>query len=476
MIPSKLAYLLYGAILGLHLPYLVIFCTAVGLTNSQAGFISGLRYGSAALAGPMWGYLADYTGRRKLIMAAISIGSAFPIFAMPWIARSIHPNPNMNCTFLQETNFTTPVTCNEVEREKQVTILFYVILAITMFGSVFVMSMPGYVDSIVIHVAKTGKKEAGFGAQRIFGSIGFTIANFLGGVAADAYNYPGISHYTAVFLMYLPSCLLLIPVGCYLVGQASWEVDKDEVEANTVSDEDEMGIGKKVLMLFKRFDVSFFMATVFISGLGNSLFLSFSYSLVEHMHVTKTQQSLIVSAGSVSELAVFPLTSMIIKKIGTAPCITLGIFSYLIRFLSMSYAKVFWVAAMTNLLHCIGFALSWAAMMEHTHKIATPQISGTLFNIMCGMFYNFSAFFANMLGGVLFDKVGGKMLFRYVAALCGIWTVFLLIFYGWQHVQNKKVYISENSMQYNASQGNTGVTGVENPVRVKDDEAPGEKL
>ena len=178
MIPSKMAYFLYGAILGLNQPYLVVFCTEVGLSKTLAGYISGARYLSAALTGPLWGYLADYTGRRKLIMIIISIGSAFPIFGMPWIAKSIHPNPGItNCTTEALYN-STLVQCSEIARQKKE--LFYVLLLVTVIGSVFLMNMPGYVDSIVIHVVKTNPTKASYGLQRIYGSLGFTVANLIG--------------------------------------------------------------------------------------------------------------------------------------------------------------------------------------------------------------------------------------------------------------------------------------------------------
>ena len=490
MIPSKVAYTLYGGILGLHMPFLNIFFMAVGLTASQAGFISGIRFASAAVAGPMWGMLADYTGRRKIIMAAISLGSAFPIFAMPWIAKTIHPNVNYTCTNVTSSFGITHEAC-EAKMHKEITTLFYVFLAITVFGSIFVMSMPGYVDSIVILVVKSGVKNTSYGAQRIFGSIGFTAANFIGGFVADHYNHPGITHYTGVFLMYLPSCLLLIPVGCYLVGQANWETKKEgeEPEKATHSKKEivtwENSITRKVFLLIKRFDVSFFATTVFISGLANSLFLSFSFILVrQYMHVSKTKMTFVVATGSMSELLIFPISSFIIKKIGTAPCITLGIFSYFIRFLTMSYANEFWMVVVLQLLHGIGFALSWAAMMEHTHQLVSKEISGTVFNIMCAVFYSFSALVANMIGGVLYDEVGGKELFRYVSGVCGIWTIFMSLYYGAIFFRNKHPHKFDKTVRYKSSQEenvkNKGVvsfdSGFANPLGVMEDESPEVRL
>lgn len=497
MIPAKIAYVLYGAILGLHLPYVVEFFKVVGLTTSQAGFISGIRYASSALAGPVWGIIVDYTGRRKLIMTIIAFGSAFPLFFMPWIARAIHPKVTHVCTNVTSAgngtllSATLDACTDAAARHKEVETMFFVFLVITVIGSMFVMCMPGYVDSVVINVVKSTPKETSYGAQRIFGSIGFTVANILGGVATDSYSSPTLTNYTAVFWMYLPCCLLLIPAGCYLVTQANFDAESAaagkpaaEVEQAKppVSHDIESGGGTwknslvmKVLRLMVKCDVIIFFLTVFMSGLGNSVYMGLSYTLVrEEMHVTNTQKTFVVSTGSFSELAIFPFALRIIKKVGAMPCITLGIFSYFLRFLAVSYATEFWMAVVIQLLHGIGFALSWAAMMEYTHQIAPIEISGTIFNMMCGIFYSWSALVGNMVGGKMYDSVGGRMMFRYCALLYAAWTLVMILYYGGKFLKRKHDSKFENTIRYQAGSDDKNnkddVVGIENPLDVVTDE------
>ena len=136
-----------------------------------------------------------------------------------------------------------------------------------------------------MNVVKTGPTESSYGAQRIFGSLGFSLASFVSGVCADHFEVVGMrwkhfhynkfsvlmwwifsvdqrfwyeiqlcdfnifstfviqlilgqryyetytiqffcSRYTAVFLLYLPCTVLLIPFGVYLVGQTRWNDTK----------------------------------------------------------------------------------------------------------------------------------------------------------------------------------------------------------------------------------------------------------
>ena len=464
MLPAKCACILFGGILGLHVPFLNIFLTSVGLSASQAGFISGIRYIASLLSGPLWGILADYTGRRKLIMVFICIGSAFPIFTMPWIANVIYPLVN-NGTCVSQRNTTNntslTLTDKECEEERHVKLetLFYIFLAIVVFGSMFVIPISGYVDAIVINVIKTDENNASYGAQRNFASLGFGVFIFVGGWAADKYNYSGMSQYTAVFYMYVLLCLLLIPVGCYLVEQET-EGGENAVRDNLITTTHteqinrgtrsrENSISRKVLLLFKKLDVVFFMITVFISGLANSLFLNFSLLLVQDtMNVSKTEMTLITVTGTLSHLLIFPIASKLIKKLGgTSPSIIIGTFSYFIRFLSMSYVSSFWIIVLLQMLHGIGFALSWAAMMEYTHKISPKDIVVTMFGILSGIFFSLSAIVSNMVGGVVYETYSGRILFRWGAVICGVWTGLMIIYYGKKYMKYRRLTIQREMLR-----------------------------
>ena len=491
MLPAKLAYILYGGILGLHIPFLNIFLTSVGLSASQAGFISGIRYVASLLSGPLWGILVDYTGRRKLIMVFICIGSAFPMFTMPWIANAIYPLMN-NDTCVSQRNTTNNITLTitnkecEEERHDKLKTLFYVLLVIVVIGSMFVISMPGYVDAIVINIVKTDGNESSYGAQRIFGSLGFSMFSFLGGWIADEYNYPGMSQYTAVFYIYVPLCLLLIPVGCYLVEQGKKGEGKrvrDNIDTTTHTEQIDRGtnswensISRKVLLLFKKFDVAFFMITVFINGLANSVFFSFSLLLVQDtMNVSKTEMTLITATGALSEILIFPIASRLIKKLGgTSPCIIIGIFSFFIRFLSMSYVSTFWIIVLLQMLHGIGFALTWAAMMEYTHKISPKDIVVTMVGILSGTFFSLSAIVSNMVGGIVYETYNGRILFRSVAFICGVWAGIMLIFYGAKKLKNRRSSIQDNSENENDNTIVTFNMGILNPFEVVENMSPEE--
>jgi PPP family 3-phenylpropionic acid transporter len=63
--------------LGFHLPYYALYLNEnAGLSGAQAGLVLAVVPGLGALGHLVWGRIADRTGRRKLVLAAIACGSA----------------------------------------------------------------------------------------------------------------------------------------------------------------------------------------------------------------------------------------------------------------------------------------------------------------------------------------------------------------------------------------------------------------
>ena len=486
MIPSKLAFLLYGGHLGGYLAFFNIFFISTGLSKFQAGIITGINYGTPIIAGPIWGYLADYTGRRRLILVILCIGASFPTFSMPWIAHSIYPKSHYQCNMTNATNatpgangtdmFTTIANenCEELKRDA-INTLFQVLLSLVTIVSVFLIPLPLYIDTIVINVVKSGTRKASYGGQRMFVSIGFSLVNYLAGKSADHYKEPDMSPYTAVFFFFLPCTLLLIPAGCYLIGQVNY----DNAEATKNEDLQEKNVNKErlykqVLRLFRRFDVIFFMTTVFISGLAINLFLHFSYMLVtDVMKKTKTEMTFVKITSTVSEMLLFPMTTKIIKILGgTSTAMILGTFANFARFLVMSFNVPFGVLVGTQILSALSFALSWSAMLEHVHEISPKAINATMNAFTLAIFGGVSNLVANIIGAKMYELYGGRNLFFGEALLCLAWTVVMIIYYGGKRLRKHYLHNAEEPVAFSPEiyiERRGSITRIDNIVLEMDD-------
>lgn len=440
MLPTKAAFLLFGSILGSLRPYVYTFFTSVGLTQTQSGLITGIQFGPATLSGPLWGMLADYTGRRKLIMILLCCGSAFPMFMMPWITQWIHPITYINQNATQEALNNTAVVVDVMLAHARTVpaSLFYVLLLVMILSSFFVGPLPLYVDSMVMNVVKTSKYEVNYGAQHIYTSLGFALASFVAGVAADNYENPHLSKYSAVFYIYLPSTLLLIQVGSYLVGQSRWEQDADSQPEGLGSNnsggnmDQHGGMASQIRYMFKKADIWLLLGTVTVSGLAINIYYTFTYKLVKDVtNASDTKISLAFVIATAAEVLIFPINAKIIDMCrGTSIPLILGIFSYFVRFLVMSYTDELWLQLFMQVLHGVGFALHWSAMMEYLNRVTPKEIFFTMFLIFQSIMFGAAAVVANIAGGVLYEKYGGKVLFRGKAILCGGWCLVIALYHG----------------------------------------------
>ena len=466
MIPSKIAFLFTGGMLGSHIPFLNIFFTSVGLSPGRAGFISGIRYLPSTSFYLVWGALVDHTGRRKLILFILCLGSALPIFSMPWVARFLDEYSTNETCNLQLNSNSNLTNGNTEHCKRRATVLFYVFLAIMSFASIFVGPLPGYIDTIIMNVVKSCKTRRSFGWQRTFSSLGLGLANFGAGVAADHYNYPGMSNYTAVLIIFLLSTLLLIPPACFVIDQASWD---NKVENKDTANVNQSVKLKQLASMFKKLDVIFFMCTAFIAGLACMIYLGFVFLLLnDELHSTKTQMGLALVVSSLSEIIAFALASKMITFFRGAPSsIIVGMFSYFLRFILMSYATNFWYILCLQSLHGIGFSLSLVAMIEHIQEITPKEINATMMAILQGVHFGLGALVANVVGGKVYELFGGRILFRSKAIICGVWTILMIIYYGSKHFSNNiRRNDNDASLEYNFSENQFIEVGIDN--RAKD--------
>ena len=481
MIPSKFLYILYGGNLGSQVAFLNIFFQSVGLSKSQAGMITGIRFIASTICQPIWGTIADYTGRRKLVLTILCIGSAFPLFSLPWVSEWIYtPSKFAACTgnetinLINATRHDVFLQC-QVDREKALSSLYYALLSLVTFTSIFLIPLPGYIEAIVMEVVKSADDGAQYGTQRIFGSLGFSLANFLAGLAAQHYNVQDMSQYTAVFFLYLPYTLMIIPVGSYLINQASYE---SATEANNEELKEKSTVGglvRDVFVILQKTETIVFMGTVFFTGLANNFFLNFSYPYVkDEMHRTETEMTLVVTVATVAEASIFPFTTKIIHLVGgnTSACI-IGLFSYFIRFLVMALELNFGLLVAIQTLHCLGFALAFHAILEKTHAMSPPHLVMTMNSIVMMLFFSVSNVVANVLGGYLAEHNPIRLLFLWMSYIFGAWFTLLVLYYGGHKLKKKllhKLFGSTPSVSYEAKRDGNHALAFENPINCVSEE------
>ena len=317
LLPAKLAFfLLYGT--GCIAPFLSVFLISIGLSASPVGLITGVSGAMKFFAGPICGGLADYTNCHKLVLTTLSLLSFALMVPLPWIPmliKSIYPNKSLceNQGITLEQNEMCSVSGN---------ILFYIILFMLGTQSFLSGSLPNFLDAAVVNVDIGKNKEVNYGTQRLFGAAGLGIASYIAGLAADNYNHPTLSRYTAVFFVYIPLMLIFLPIGNILLNQVEGRRERNK--------EEHIPVFKLILRLFSRMDNALILLIIFVMGTADGILFDFLYMLMTgEMKATKSFLGICTFVACFSEVIIFPFTAKIMTLVGGIfPSIIIGMFSF----------------------------------------------------------------------------------------------------------------------------------------------------
>jgi PPP family 3-phenylpropionic acid transporter len=137
-------YFLYYGTVGIVLPFLPAYLKSLSLSATQVGLLLSISPLVSLLAPPLWGHLADRTGRASRVLTGLTLGAALA-FSLLLVARS-----------------------------------FPALVASMMTYALFASSFTPLIDSLAMHhVARTGGSYAHL---RLFGSLGFIVSTVVFGL------------------------------------------------------------------------------------------------------------------------------------------------------------------------------------------------------------------------------------------------------------------------------------------------------
>ena len=419
LLPAKMAFfLLYGA--SCTMTFISVFLISIGLSASQVGLITGISEAMKFLSGPIWGGLADYTNCHKLILTILSLLSFALMVPLPWIAMLINSTyPNKSLCENQGANQDITLEQNQI-CSSSANILFYTMFFMLGTQSFFSSSLPNFLDAAVINVDIGKNKELNYGTQRVFGAAGFGIASYIAGLAADNYNHPTLSRYTAVFFVYIPLMLIFLPIGNILLNQVEGRIERNE---------EHISVFRLLIPLFTRMDNALILLLLFVMGTANGISFYLFMLMRDEMKATKSFMGICTLFACFSEVIIFPFTLKIMTLVGGIfPSIIIGMFSFFIRFLCISYIENSILILPVQTLHSVGYALFWTAVVDHTKNISDQEILFSAFGVMKSS-VQLGRVSSALLGGVLYQNYGGRILFRGASILYAIFTLLILLYH-----------------------------------------------
>ena len=418
MIIPKVAYACTTAAVSSFEPYLLLILISVGLNPSDAGLVGGLRFIGGFVGGNIWGLIADYKKCHRLIILVVCAGAFLSMGGQPFLILWLGISSGNKCLKGNGNLSTANITLekesiNENFNEKN---FFYSMLLVNTMVKFFDSAYRGFLDSGVIERCRINPRKPNFGFQRMFGSFGFAIGVLTSNIFVDNFPEAPVSCYIAVFITNMIFTMLLL-ISTQLLFRGLTFVSEENMERKKVN------VWK---MLIETLDahVCFLLATVLIMGIQQSFYLNFTFLRLKEMNAPSLVYGLNIAAGSLTSGMFFFAGKYIINILGgTWPAMICGIFAYFFRFLAIAYTENPWFIPLIQTLQSFCFGLFLTATILHIKNITLPDIRTTLYSIMNSLHFSVGVIIANMSGGKLYEKYGGKKLFLLASIAALIWAI-----------------------------------------------------
>ena len=425
-------------------PYLPLFYEKWGLTTSEIGLVNALRPLVSFVATPVWGVVADYTGKHNLLFFWKTVSQGVGYTSLGWLVPKYFTSVFVYIFFLEATCAATMTLADAAT------------------------------GTMTRRAASRNEKPLGgtsYGEIRLWGAVswGFIFGPAMG--AALTY-LPAKYAQHAPFIAY-PIFLAMSAVTTtgfdFTPFEETSEHERNEHERNRVddrnsfddSDEDELmttailtapGTGSKskpgVEVLTQAAQENSHTSTEsvatktwrVVSNYTNAAtffaFLLMSASMavtdtylflwMEDPSIGASRLCMGVALGftCVSEVIVFKKEKKIKKYISTELAIVLILFCYALR--QWFYAALPWLSVVTplgawivlpaQLLHGITFGLFWSVGTAFVQQISPPGLTSSVMGVFGGM-NAAGSFLGSVLGGFVFRRFGGGGLFGGIGAL-----------------------------------------------------------
>lgn len=327
--------------------------------------------------------------------------------------------------------------------------LFIVMVVLFILVGIFEGGILLLIDSYVIHLIER-VPGCEFGKQRLWGAVGFGIASFASGVGINLSGGGGPNYFTMFYIYLASNTILMIP--CFFMD-TTIHLDKGHPKTgptNESRDKPKVAIVKEVAVIFKKFNVVFFFVTILMMGMADSLLNSYLFLYIHDLRGSEMVMGLSIVVSTTSEALIFPFTDKIIKTLhGNLISIAVAFAMYSLRFLGYSLVQNPWHILPIQVLHCVCFALFWAASVYHTKHLAPDGLKSTFLAILNGTYFGISGGTASIVGGIIYKSTGGRTLFRGYSVVLLVWAILLVL-----HIAErcKKKKISRRQLKFEDEQ------------------------
>jgi MFS transporter, PPP family, 3-phenylpropionic acid transporter len=378
--PNRIAAIYYFAYFGAGgalIPYINLFYQDIGMETWQIGILAALLTASTLYAGPAWGAIADifHLHHRLLpLLMLITLPLAFILAQLNQFA---------------------------------LLIIFVFLFAVCLAPVV----------SLADHAVLTllGDKKHTYGRLRLWGAVGWGISAWATGRLIEN------TQLSMLFAVYVAFTALAIAVAWQLPAPQQKSSEPYWANLNRL-------IANKHWFGFT--------LSCFLFGVSMAMLNQYFVLFITALGASKTLFGISVAAASVSEIPIFFLAPIVLRRWSPRILIAFAFIAMIIRcFLFAAIQEPIW-AVPAQLLHGPTFAAMWAAGVNHVSSLSPPGLGASTQALFGATMFGLSGAVGALVGSWLYTGVGPSAMFQ----IAGIITfVGLIVFAFTESTQHANV-------------------------------------
>lgn len=346
-------YFAYYAGVGSFTPFSAVYYHSLGFTGWHLGLLTAMTAIGTALTGPFWGALADSFGIHRQIMRGVLLVAAV-----------------MALILAQLTSF----------------VPFMITFAILAFALV---PIPSLWDSYAVSAVERG--GAPYGSLRVFGSLGFTCTVLImGAVMAGGLSVVFIYVYAAWHLITFLVTFRLPPLS--------------ERRRRNLLDGIKVVLRKQSYLLI--------LVVAFIINTGYALLNIYLHMHVESIGGNTRIASYAFATSALSELPVFVLGAVIIRKLGARNMIYVSLAFYIFRFALLGFVPVTTAVLLGQMVHGLSFGMFLMASVTLAHRLVGRENAATAQALLAMMGMGLGNIVGSFIGGYVIEHTTTTIMYR----------------------------------------------------------------
>ena len=334
-----------------------------------------------------------------------------------------------------------------------VSIIFYTIMRL-LYALSLSMILPVMDGITLVYLQLEGKDKSYFGKERLYGAITWALAHIIMGPALDLWGFKAI--YSFAFISWI-LCLLVFQLYAYGVDELinanslgetiplkSGQIKNHECEQTNEKDEriHEQDIDSSknnmITIITAMFGTIYgigFIFSKFTLNMGTSVVEQLIFLFFNYLGSSNTMCGLTVAVTVMFEIPIFEYAPEMLKRFGLGILLQISSLAYIVRVVGYSIIPKQYPALVLLLepLHGVTYACSKASGVEFAARYSPKGYEASGQGILT-IFSGAGNCLGVLLGGILEDKFGSRIMYRCFATIVTIGAAF----FGFAQLKTKR--------------------------------------